>query len=53
MLGMQASGVRTAGYFGMGTSLLSGVSNATSPFLRYGSASPATGGYSTGKPAFG
>jgi hypothetical protein len=38
MLRMQAGSVRSAGMLGVGTSLLGGVSAASSPFLRYGGA---------------
>lgn len=36
LLSFQAGGVKTAGLFGIGTSLLGGASSAASPFLRYG-----------------
>jgi len=38
MFNYQAGAARTAGYFNVGTSLLGGASNATSPFIRYGRA---------------
>jgi hypothetical protein len=38
--GFQAGGARMAGAFGVGRSLLSGASEAASPFLRYGYAAP-------------